>query len=208
MSDEGPADDGPFPRKLETARLRLRRLTADEIPPEVLYDYLGAGEDIDRETRHLLWDPHESVEYTREFLAKCDEVWESGHRATYFLQREDGPESPRENFLGMCSLIVEEDPSKAMPGVYLRREYWGEGYAMERAEALIELAFETLAVELVESICLDGNDRARSHVEKYVERYGGEYAGLKPDYVYDESGDQRDCHCYRITAEQYRNATE
>lgn len=201
------SDEYSFPRELETSRLRLRRLTADEIAPTVLYDYLGESESIQRETRHLLWDPHESVDYTRDFLEECDEAWESGHRATYFLQRKDRSESPQENFLGLCSLIVEQDSNKAMPGVYLRQQHWGEGYAMERAEALIRLAFETLAVDVVESICLEGNDRARNHIEKYAERYGGEYSGVKEDYVYDEAGNQRDCHCYRITAEQYRDAS-
>lgn len=206
MSEETTLDADLIPSELETPRLRIRKLTSDVVDPDVIYEYLGNSESIQQETKYLLWDPLESVAEAEGFLENCDDAWDAGHRATYYMQRKDGPSSLRENFLGMCSLTLDREPNTAQPGVYLRKQYWGEGYAMERVTALLELAFETLSFGYVEAVCLDGNDRARSHVEQYVEKYGGDYAGVKEDYIADGTGENRDCHSYQISAEQYRKS--
>jgi hypothetical protein len=45
-----------FPDAVETDRLRLHRLTAEEIAPLDLYEHCSAPE-MERVTRYLPWDP-------------------------------------------------------------------------------------------------------------------------------------------------------
>ncbi|WP_245758371.1 hypothetical protein [Halogeometricum limi] len=70
-----------FPIEIRTDRLRLRRLTREEVSPLELYRYCRAGaEAIDEVTEHVPWGPHRTPNESREFLARTEKMWDEGRR--------------------------------------------------------------------------------------------------------------------------------
>jgi RimJ/RimL family protein N-acetyltransferase len=112
-----------------------------------------------------------------------------------------------EELAGTTNLNFDWDRRSAELGIWLRKPFWGRGYSGERAAALLELAFDRLDLELVGASHQDGNEQSRRAIEKYVERFGGQYDGLLRNFA--PKGDEvRDLHRYTISKEQYRNAVE
>jgi RimJ/RimL family protein N-acetyltransferase len=191
-----------FPARIETERLELTQLSGDAVGPRELYEHLGRGDTIGEETRHVNWEPHDTPMTTKRAIDHFEEAWRSGEKAVYVVRPTGGEDA--DAFAGTATLTVEWDRRLAELGIYLRKRFWGRGYASERAKALVHLAFERLDLEVVEVNCSVGNDRARRAIEKYVDDLGGEYVGRRYNMVAAESGDTFDCHLYTVTREQYR----
>ena len=83
--------------------------------------------------------------------------------------------------------------------------FWGNGYSGDRAEAMLELAFDRLGLELVAVHVEGGNNRSRRGVETYVEAYGGGYGGLVHNAAVRPDGRIIDHHRYTVTEAQYRD---
>lgn len=64
------------------------------------------------------------------------------------------------------------------PAIWLRKQFWRNGFSSERADAMLELAFERLDLDLVTIPVQDSNDRSRKAVEKYISAHGGQYDGV------------------------------
>ncbi|WP_331714081.1 GNAT family protein [Halobacterium sp. CBA1126] len=84
----------------------------------------------------------------------------------------------------------------------LDRPFWGEGYASDAADALAELAFETLDLDVVAIGYERGNERSERFVESFVERHGGQYDGVLRNWT-RVGDDVLDHHRYTVTREQY-----
>jgi predicted acetyltransferase len=109
--------------------------------------------------------------------------------------------------VGTTNLHFDWERRSAELGIWLRKPFWGRGYSGERAAAMLELGFDRLDLELVGASHQDGNEPSRRAIEKYVERFGGQYDGLLRNFV--PKGDEvRDLHRYTVTQEQYRDAVE
>ena len=61
-----------------------------------------------------------------------------------------------EEIIGNVGLTIT-GPGKGDCGWFLRRQYWGYGYATEGAQLLIEYAFQNLGLERVTASCAIGN---------------------------------------------------
>lgn len=75
----------------------------------------------------------------------------------------------------------------------------GRGYSGERADALPAVSFERL--ELVVAAHVDGNEKSRRAIEKYVERHGGQYDGLLRNWL-ALPGTVADVHRYTISRDE------
>ena len=135
---------------METARLRLRPLTPDDLEhlvalhgdPEVMAFISGAGETREAVEARSLPD----------LLA----------RRTWLLFEG-------ETFLGWASLRVEGDEAEL--GYRLVRAAWGRGYASEASRALVELGFRDLGLSRIWAQTMAVNAGSRRVMEKAGLRY-------------------------------------
>ncbi len=197
-----------FPEELETERLRLERLCRETVDVHDYYELCSHHEpDIEEVTEYLPWAPHETVKETHDYLADLESQWDEGTRAEYLLRPKPGHPGAGE-IVGAGGLIVDWEKRTGKPAIWLRKRFWGNGYSGERAEAMLELAFERLALELVAVPVQDGNENSRAAVERYVDAYGGGYDGLVRNSAVRPDGEVVDHHRYTVTRAQYRSATE
>jgi len=191
-----------FPPAFETERLRFERLDATMDAFE-LYEHMGTDE-FERLSEHISKDRQHHPKDSLDYLEESSEKWGEGDRANWAMFPKEGQDGSGE-FAGVASLIPLWDRRTARLGVWLLEEYHGRGYAGERADALVSLAFERLDLELVAAGHTDANDPSRKAIEKYVERWGGQYEGLLRNWLVLDD-EPRDLHRYSISREEYDDA--
>lgn len=189
-----------FPAVVETDRLRFERVGRDAVDVRELYR-ICSGDDAAAVFEHVPFSPHRTPKETFDFLVACEERWEEGEAAEYALRRrEDGA------FVGLTSLDCEWDRDVAKPGIWLRKRFWGRGYARERARALLTLAFDRLDFGLVAAGVAAGNERSRRAVETYVEGAGGRFEGVIRRGLPLSADDVRDEARYSVSHGEWREA--
>ncbi|WP_323675687.1 GNAT family protein [Halorubellus sp. PRR65] len=192
-----------FPAAFETERLRYERLD-EAMDPFELYEHMGTDA-FERLSEHISKDRHHHPKDTLDYLEKSAEEWREGDRANWAMFPRDG-EAGAGAFAGVASLIPLWDRRTARLGVWLLEDYHGRGYAGERADALVSLAFDRLDLEMVAAGHTDANDASKRAIEKYVDRYGGRYEGVLRNWVVLDD-EPRDLHRYTISADEYADAS-
>ncbi|MFB6154625.1 MAG: GNAT family N-acetyltransferase [Haloferacaceae archaeon] len=190
-----------FPETIETDRLELERYCRENVSVHEAYEVCSAPE-MDEVTRYVTWDPYETPKDAADFLDAAEAAWEDGRGATYAVRvKADGGA-----WAGNTGLSCDWERDAGALGLWLRKRYWGRGYSGERAAALLELAFETLDLSLVEVTHHADNENSERAVEKYVDRFGGRREGtLRGLHPGDEGA--IDAVRYTVTAGEYRAAT-
>ena len=195
-----------FPEMITTDRLRLERLCHETVDVFEYHALCSRQEPaIEEVTEYLPWEPHETVKETHDYIDELESEWEAGTRAEYVIRPKEGAPGAGEA-VGAGGLLVDWETRTGRPAIWLRKAFWGNGYAGERAEAMLELAFDRLGLELVAVPVEDGNDRSRRAVETYVEAHGGGYDGLVRNATVRPDGRIIDHHRYTVTEAQYRDA--
>lgn len=118
---------------IETERLTLRHLTADDL--DWMHAILG-----DSETVRYYPEPF-SLEKTREWITWCLEYYKKpGYGLLAVILRET--RMP----IGDCGLTLQEvdGVERNEIGYHFSREHWGKGYASEAAAAMRDYAFGIL----------------------------------------------------------------
>lgn len=192
-----------FPERLETERLSLARFGHDTVDLQELYRALSADE-TERVARFMPWEPHATLRESYEFTERIERRWNDHDRATYAIRPREGEPRAGE-FAGNATLGLDWRRRTGKLGIWLRKPFWGRGYAGERAAALLELAFDELDLELVAITHNVANENARRAIEKYVERFGGRRDGLLRNWT-PYRGEVADVYRYTITEEGYREA--
>ena len=206
MLTELEPTDRSFPETLTTDRLVLERACRQNISPFEFYRIRSSDDGIDEVTEYLPWDPDGSPRQTADRLDRFDREWKRGTVARYFV-RPRASEPDAGEVAGVAKLEVDRVREVGSLGIWLRKRFWGRGYAGERAGALLELAFDRLDLEVVEVVHQDGNDRSRRAVERYVNAYGGGYQGPLRNWRTD-GDDVVDAHRYTITVDEYADAVD
>lgn len=195
-----------FPEEVDTDRLRMRRLSHQTVDVFEYYRVCSHHEPgIQTVTEYLPWSVHESVKQTTDYIDNLESQWEAGTRAEYLIRPKDDEPDAGE-IAGSGGLLVDWETQTGRPAIWLRKQFWGRGYAGERAEAMIELAFDTLELDLVAIPVEDGNEKSRRAVETYIAPYNGQYDGLIRNATTRPDGRTIDHHRYTITREQYRDS--
>lgn len=132
------------PVALETPRLILRELRDDDAPAVHAY---GSDADV---VRYLDWGPN-TPEDTARFLATARAARDALPRTASHLAivlKTTG------HLVGGCRIEVRNAASGAGDlGYVLGRAYWGQGYAIEAARALVGFGFESLALHRIWATC-------------------------------------------------------
>jgi ribosomal-protein-alanine N-acetyltransferase len=132
------------PEKIETARLLLRRPKQSDAQ-SVFHRYAS-----DREvTRYLSWPTHRSVADTLAFVAMSDDEWHRWPAGPYLVMaRENGR---AEELVGSTGLFYKSR-TRAVTGYVFAKDAWGQGFATEALESMVDVARQT-GVERLEAIC-------------------------------------------------------
>ncbi|RQG91834.1 GNAT family N-acetyltransferase [Natrarchaeobius chitinivorans] len=200
------ATDRPFPETLRTDRLLLEQACRQNVSAFEFYRIRASDDGIDEVAEYLPWEPDDSPRETADRLDRFGREWKNGTVARYFVRpRADEPDAG--TLAGVAKLEVDRVRETGSLGIWLRKRFWGRGYAGERAGALLEMAFDRLDLEIVEVVHQNGNDRSRRAIERYVESYGGEYQGRLRNWRTD-GDDVVDAHRYTITAAEYDDAVD
>ena len=144
---------------LKTANLTLRPWTEEDA--ECLYHFAKnpnvgpiAG-----------WPPHESIEDSRNIIKTV-----FSKRETYAIVRNDIP-------IGCAGLLFHPyanhfwGEEAAELGYWVAEEYWGNGYATEASERLIEHAFDDLKITEIYATYRIENNQSKRVLEKLGFRY-------------------------------------
>jgi ribosomal-protein-alanine N-acetyltransferase len=139
------------PEAIETSRLFLRRpvpAAADAIFRRYACDPVA--------TLYLSWPTHLSIEQTRAFIAWDETEWQKWPGGNYliFPRGED-------RLLGGTGLSFQS-PTVAVTGYVFAQDAWGQGFATESLQAMVDVARQT-GVERLEAIC-HADHRASAHV--------------------------------------------
>lgn len=137
---------------IRTARLILRDFQPSD---RDAYCELRAHPDFQRFYPAKDVSTKRSAELLGEFLCWATEI----PRLRFQLAIEE----PRLGLIGSCGVrIIGDDKDQATFGCELGREYWGRGYAVEAARALIGFAFSDLGVRRIQAETLSENRPALS----------------------------------------------
>lgn len=177
---------------LETDRLRLRELAADDED-----DFIALYDD-GRITRHLLYGPTDA-ESAREHLAAAIRRQRAARRDTWELGVELAGTG---RLVGACDLTLHSK-EEAEIGYLLAHACWRQGYGTEMAVALVHASFEQLGVTRVLSTVEVHNERSARVLDKAGLRWEGtlrRYARAKRRWW--------DVHLYAVTRDDWLTARQ
>lgn len=195
-----------FPEHVETERLRLERISHDSVDVFDLHELYGDGDDAEELFEYWDSSPHRTVKETYDYVEEAERLWDEAEAAKYVIRPKEG-EDGAGVIAGTTGLYPDWERRSADFGVLLDRQFWGRGYAGERADALLSVAFDRLDLELVVASHIDGNERSRRAIGKYVERHDGQYDGLLRNWLPLADG-VADVHRFTISRDQYLGAAE
>ena len=150
------------PEVFETTRLLLRRPLATDAQA-VFHSYAGDP----RVTRYLSWPTHRTVADTYAFAEWSDDEWERWPAGPYLLFARD---SNRKRVLGSTGMAFK-DTATADVGYALAHDAWGQGFATEALQAMIEIA-RIIRIRQLEAHC---------HVNHVVSAHVLEKCGFQPE---------------------------
>ena len=141
---------------LYTERLILRPMQVSDAAD--MFDY-ARRQDV---TAYLLWSPHPSVQYTKDYLRYIRGRYALGEFYDWAVVcRDDG------RMIGTCGFTRFDLPHNGGEiGYVLNPDYHGRGYGTEAAECVLRYGFETLGLHRIEAKFMQGNDASLHVMEK------------------------------------------
>ncbi len=155
---------------LHTERLSLRPM--HPIDAEDMYDYSRRRE----VTEYLLWMPHDSVSYTKDYLRYIQNRYALGDFYDWaIIDRES------RRMIGTCGFTKIDAPNNcAEIGYVLNPDFQGRGFATEAARRVLEFGFNELCMHRIEARFMQGNDASL----RVMEKLGMHFEGYHKDAVY------------------------
>ena len=149
--------------EMETERLIFRAIKRADCKD--MFEYSSDP----RTSQYLLWDPHESIEYTKSFIDIILAKYKVGEYNDWALVLKEN-----KKMIGTCGFTrIDERNGVAEIGYVLNPKYWGRGLATEAAQKAIEFAFEELGVNRVEAKFIFGNEASQRVMNKIGMKFEG-----------------------------------
>lgn len=174
------------PEFIQTSRLTLRRVA----PEDAEAIFTGYAQDSEV-TRYLTWRPHQRLEDTRAFIETQSAAWEAGTQFAWTILRNGG------EVIG--GIALRPEGFKVNVGYVIAQGHWGNGFAAEALQALVDWALSQPDIYRVWAVC-DTENPASARV---MEKVGMTREGvLRRWIIHPQTGDTpRDCLCYSIVKE-------
>lgn len=132
---------------LNTERLILRPMCVGDAAD--MFDY-AQREDV---TTYLLWSPHQSISYTREYLKYIETRYDAGDFYDWaVIEKSSG------RMIGTCGFTRIDTPNNAGEiGYVLNPEFHGKGYGTEAASEALRFGFDVIGLHRIEAKFMEGN---------------------------------------------------
>jgi len=149
--------------EMETDRLLFRAIRRSDI--EDVYEYSANP----KTSEFLLWEPHNSIEYTKKFIDIVLSKYKLGEYNDWAIVLKEN-----NKMIGTCGFTrIDEYNSIAEIGYVLNPKYWGYGIATEAAKKVVDFAFEVLKVNRVEAKFMFGNEASLRVMNKIGMKFEG-----------------------------------
>jgi ribosomal-protein-alanine N-acetyltransferase len=141
---------------IETERLELRPFASGD---EAAVFALACDPEV---ARFVRFEAHRTPAETRAFLELVEQHYRRGNPFAWaIVRRADG------RLIGSCGFVSQADERRAAEiGYWLGQPYWGKGYAVEAARALVSFGFEQMRLQRVEAKCFLENCAGQRVIEK------------------------------------------
>ncbi|KGX91378.1 GCN5 family N-acetyltransferase [Pontibacillus halophilus JSM 076056 = DSM 19796] len=178
----------PYLPTLETERLRLRKLTLEDV--EDIYEY-GSNDEV---TRYVTWDTHQSLSDSLQFVEFVLQRYEEKEVAPWGIQlKETG------KIIGTIDFVSRSPHHrKAEIGYVLSQEHWGKGIVPEAVNELLTFGFTKLDLVRIEARCFIENAKS----ERVMEKSGMTFEGILRKVMFVK-GEHRDLKVYSILKEEF-----
>lgn len=176
---------------LSTPRLRLRPFVAADAPAVAA---LAGDAEV---SRYLLHVPHPyPAGLAEEWIAAHGDTWIQGHGGTWAVALPDA------TLIGTASLRWVRRHDHAELGYWLGRRFWGQGYALEAARGVLDVAFTTLGCARVFAQHLAGNERSA----RVLTKLGMTAEGVRRGHI-KKAGAYHDAYQFGILRDEHVPAT-
>ena len=149
--------------EMETERLKFRSLKRSDDAD--IYEYSSNP----LTSRYLLWEPHESINFTRRFIEVILTKYKLGEYNDWAIVLKKN-----NKMIGTCGFTrIDQANGVVEIGYVINPDYWGNGYATEAAGKVMKFAFEELKVNRVEARFMFGNDASLKVMSKIGMKFEG-----------------------------------
>lgn len=149
--------------EMESERLIFRTIKKKDLND--IFEYSSDP----RTSEYLLWEPHESVEFTKKFIDIILSKYKSGEYNDWAIVLKES-----KKMIGTCGLTRIDERNRTIEiGYVINPEYWGRGLATEAAKRVVKFAFEELGANRVEARFLYGNERSLNVMKKIGMKFEG-----------------------------------
>lgn len=160
---------------LETDRLTLRGMRVSDAPD--MYEYARRPS----VTEYLTWEPHTSVEETKEYLTYVGQRYRTGDFYDWsVVDKASG------RMIGTCGFTSFNCPAdSAEIGYVLNPAFQGKGLATEAVRRVLRFGFEELSLHRIEAHFILGNEASHRLMERVgmtFEGYARESMKIKGRY--------------------------
>ena len=185
------ADIGPQTPTVHTERLALRELRMDDAHAVAM----RAGDK--NVARFLIAVPSPyPVALAARWIQARIAWWPQARGLTLAITKHGAPNE----LIGTVSLRRYARDRRAELGYWLGQEAWGQGYATEAADALVDLGFAHLGLQKIYAQVLDGNDASC----RVLEKLGMLSEGIRRAHV--RKGKRLcDVHLYGMLRDEWRD---
>ena len=183
-------------RELQTERLRLRRLSFDDV-----YDYyerLGSDGEV---SKYMLFEPHQDIGETLALIEEALVRYEEENFYRWGIENGDG-------LIGVIELLRFDEENDSCSFAYmLGKQWWGQGYATEAVLEVFRFAAEELGVKKITADHMAPNAASGAVMRKA----GMVQVGVIPG-KYEKHGQRHDAIVYErvfvsadpLTANEYQ----
>ncbi len=179
---------------LRTERLILRKIKQSDA--EDVFEYSSDPQ----VSEFLLWRPHKSVEYTKEYLAYIKNEYRIGKFFDWAITVKDGIYKGK--MIGTCGFTsFDLHNNSAEVGYVLNRRFWGQEIADEALSRVIKFGFNDLLLHRIEAKYMLENDKSL----RVMQKCGLSFEGIRRSSLIIK-GDYCDIGvCSIISDEFYKN---
>lgn len=141
---------------IETDRLILRRILPSDFRD--MYEYSCSSV----VTKYLLWKPHKSIEYTRQYSLYLQDRYRIGEFYDWAITvKGDG------KMIGTVGFsAIDFNNNSAEIGYVLNESYWHHGYASEAIRAVLKFGFIRLEFDKISAKYMQKNSASRRTLDR------------------------------------------
>lgn len=143
-----------FSDSFETPRLRLRAPHLSDA--EEMFASYTQDADV---ARYMVWQPHASLQTTRNFITHCVAQWATGSSLAYIITLKESGQ-----LIGMLDARSRDHIVNI--GYVLTRSQWGQGLMVEAIKAFTTFALQLPGIFRVEATCDVENRPSARALEK------------------------------------------